>query len=91
MTETDEAATAFEFPCTFPLKAIGRDVDDFEAFVVAMVQKHAPGQVDLPVARRLSHGGKYLAVTVTFVADSKAQLDALYIELNQSQRVLMTL
>lgn len=87
----DVPAAPFEFPTVFPLKAIGRDVDDFEAFVVAVVRKHVPDPAELVVTSRPSQGGKYLAVTITFVAESKRQLDTLYLELNQSGRVLMTL
>ena len=32
--------TLFEFPCRFPLKAMGRVADDFEATVVAIVRRH---------------------------------------------------
>ena len=84
-------ATALEFPCAFPVKIIGRDTDDFEAFVALVVRKHVPHPADVAVTSRPSHGGKYRAVTVTFMAQSKAQLDALYLEFSQSARVLMTL
>jgi putative lipoic acid-binding regulatory protein len=74
----------------FPLKAIGRNADDFEGFVVAVVHAQAPISART-VSTRLSQGGKYLAVTVTFVAESREQLDAIYRELSNSGRVLMAL
>ena len=83
--------TLLEFPCEFPLKAIGVGPEDFEAWVLEIVRRHVP---DLPAGAstsRLSAGGKYLAVTVTFTAHSLAQLDALYEELNQDARVKMLL
>jgi putative lipoic acid-binding regulatory protein len=83
--------TGFVFPCSFPLKVFGHDNGDFEALVVAVVRRHVGGDEDLTVTSRQSHGGKYLAVTVTFTAESRQQLDALYLELNQNERVLMTL
>ena len=49
---------------------------------------------DLPqdaVSSRLSNGGQYLAVTVTFTAQSRAQLDTIYRELGQHERVVMVL
>jgi uncharacterized protein len=90
MPPTDQP-TGFVFPCSFPLKVFGRDTDDFEALVVAVVRRHVGGDEDLTVTSRQSHGGKYLAVTVTFTAVSRQQLDALYLDLNQNKRVLMTL
>ena len=74
----------------FPLKAIGRNADDFEGFVVAVVQANAPLSART-VTTRLSQAGKYLAVTVTFVAESREQLDAIYQELYDSGRLLMAL
>lgn len=83
--------TLLEFPTSFPLKAIGAGVDDFEALVVEIVRRHVAPFDDSAVSSRLSSGGKYLAVTVTFIAESKAQLDALYIELSAHERVVMLL
>jgi putative lipoic acid-binding regulatory protein len=80
-----------EFPCDFPLKAIGTGPEDFEAFVVAIVRRHVPHLAADAASTRLSAGGKYLAVTVRFVATSQAQLDALYQELSAHQRVVMLL
>lgn len=74
----------------FPLKVIGRNVDDFEGFVDSVVQAHAPHSART-VTTRLSQGGKYLAVTVTFVAESRDQLDAIYLELGKNGRVLVAL
>jgi putative lipoic acid-binding regulatory protein len=83
--------TLLEFPASFPLKAIGTGPDDFEALVLAIVRRHVPA-LDHDASRtRLSGGGKYLAVTVTFVAESWDQLDALYAELQAHERVVMLL
>ncbi len=90
MTQRDQAS-GFVFPCSFPLKVFGQDRDNFEGLVVALVRRHVGGDEDLAVSSRQSRGGKYLAVTVTFTAESREQLEALYLELSQNQRVLMTL
>lgn len=80
-----------EFPCSFPLKVFGKDEDAFESFIVGIVRKHVPELQEENVSSRLSDGGKYLAVTATFIADSREQLDALYMELSRHDRVLMVL
>ena len=80
-----------EFPCTFPLKAIGTGVEDFETLVLEIVRRHVPQFDEDAVTRRLSRGGRYLAVTATFVAESRRQLDALYQELSAHERVVMLL
>ena len=86
-----EQPLGFVFPCSFPLKAFGHDRDDFEALVVSLVRRHVSADEELVVSSRQSHGGKYLAVTVTFMAQSRQQLDGVYLELSQNERVLMTL
>jgi len=58
--------------------------------VVSVVKTHAPLS-EHTVTTRLSQGRKYLSVTVTFVAESREQLDAIYQELSGNQRVLMAL
>ncbi|KPL87480.1 YbeD family protein [Levilinea saccharolytica] len=82
-----------KFPCEFPLKIIGDHSleDDFEAFVLPIVVRHVPYLDQGQVTRRLSSGGKYLAVTVTFIAESRLQLDDLYRELSSHKRVRMLL
>lgn len=85
------AETLFEFPCDFPLKVMGRRTDDFRSLVVGIVQKHV-GEVQADkIEERPSKDGNYLSLTCTFNAQSKAQLDALYMELTSCERVLIVL
>jgi uncharacterized protein len=83
--------TLLEFPCVFPLKVIGRNVAEFEGEVLTIIQKHVPELQRENVTRRSSAGNKYLALTITFIADNQMQLDELYLELNRHELVLMTL
>ena len=85
----DQSNNLLEFPCSFPLKAIGKNTDDFETFVVNTVRKHVPELHETAVNSRSSNGDKYLSVTVTFMAQSQTQLDALYQEFSDSERILM--
>ena len=88
---SDNQDTLFEFPCDYPLKVMGRRNDDFRSLVLGIVQKHA-GTIDqAAIVERPSKDGTYLSLTVTFKADSKAQLDALYRELTSCERVLVAL
>ena len=89
MTEPNKPL--LEFPCTYPLKAIGKHAEDFEMHIVSIVEQHVPRLDKTAVSTRPSNGDKYLAVTVTFTAESQAQLDNLYQSLNDSSRVLMLL
>ena len=80
-----------EFPCEFPIKAMGRADDDFDALVVSIIRRHSPEFTDATVRKRLSRGGKYVSVTVTIQAQSQEQLDKLYMELSANEQVLMAL
>lgn len=73
--------TLLEFPCDFPIKIMGSRSDDFAQVMVDIVLRHAPDFLADTVEMRASSGGKYLAVTCTIRATSKAQLDDLYREL----------
>lgn len=88
MTEQD---TLFEFPCDFPVKAFGHDTGDFDAVVVELIRPHAPDVSRDRVQTRSSRAGRYLAVTVTVRAVSRAQLDSIYEALSADERVLVAL
>lgn len=83
--------TLLEFPCSFPIKAMGLSDGEFEARVVALVRKHAPDLGEGAVRTVDSKGGKYLSVTVTVRATSREQLDNIYRELTACEQVLMAL
>lgn len=80
-----------EFPCDFPIKAFGHGETEFEEVVVELVRRHAPGITVAGVHTRGSRGGRYLAVTVTVRARSRAELDAIYHALTADERVLFAL
>ena len=83
--------TLFEFPCQFPIKAIGRDQGDFKALVIELIGRHVDGLDDADITTRPGNKGNYLAVTVTIEATSKAQLDAIYQDLSDHDEVIMAL
>lgn len=88
MSEQD---TLLEFPCDFPIKAMGRTDCDFEALVATLVRKHAPDLHEDAIKCRDSSGGRFLSVTVTVHATSREQLDNIYRELTACEKVLMAL
>ncbi len=79
-----------QFPCSFPLKVMGLNTEEFKSAVLSIVHKHVERD-SLTSSSELSRTGKYLSITVTFTARSRTQLDALYQELNDHELVLMTL
>ena len=86
-----EGEGLLEFPCTFPVKAMGRAEKDFDALVVEIVRRHVPDLAENAVSSRPSKGGKWVSVTVTIRATSQEQLDAIYRALTEHDRVVMAL
>jgi len=79
-----------QFPCEFPIKAMGLNTETFQSAVRAIIQKHVSTS-EVIYSSQPSGGNKYISITATFTAQSKVQLDALYLELNAHELVLMTL
>ena len=83
--------TLLRFPTDFPVKIMGQASDDFRSLVMGIVTRHFGTLEPDRIEERPSSNGKYLSITVTVVATSKAQLDALYIELTSCSQVLVAL
>ena len=79
------------FPCTFPLKVMGLNEQDYPGFVLAVGQKYVQGLDQSSIKTRLSKNGKYIAVTMTFLAQNREQIDNIYLELNASERTKMAI
>jgi putative lipoic acid-binding regulatory protein len=90
MKKNDQEAL-LEFPCRFPVKAMGRNHDDFEAVVTDIVLRHADIFPGHGVTTNVSGAGNFVSVTVTIEATSRDQLDRIYIDLTDCERVLMAL
>jgi len=80
-----------EFPCDFPIKVMGKSEENFDALVVGIVRKHCPDLLEGAVKSRLSREGNYVSVTVTIQAESRNQLDNIYMDLTAHEKVLMAL
>ena len=80
-----------EFPCTFPLKAIGKNTESFERYVKWVVQENVPGLDEDAFSRRTSRGDKYVSVSVTFMAESRSQVDSIYTALSKHEHVILLL
>ena len=83
--------TLLVFPTDFPVKIMGERRDDFAQAMVELVRRHASDFKPETVEMRTSSKGNYLSVTCTVRATSKAQLDALYLEITAHPWVKMAL
>ena len=83
--------TLLEFPCDFPIKIMGAARDGFAQAILEVVVRHAPDFDAATMEMRPSKAGNYLSLTCTVRATSKAQLDALYMELSRHPLVKVVL
>ncbi len=88
---SEDETQLLKFPCDFPIKIFGHETDDFVDNILTIIQKHFASIQKDDLTCRHSKDNKYLAITVTVHAQSKAELDAVYLELNASDLVVMTL
>lgn len=87
--EDDE--TLLEFPCEFPIKAMGLACDELEIAVIEIINRHVDDLGEGAVKTRPSKNGKYLSITVIVNAHSKQQLDSIYMELTACEHVSIAL
>ncbi|HZE92610.1 MAG TPA: DUF493 family protein [Rhizobacter sp.] len=91
MNEIPPEPSLIEYPSRFPIKVMGLNAD---GFVHAITQVAAQFDKDFDAATveiRPSKGNKYLGVTITITATSRAQLDELYRTLSTHPMVKMVL
>ena len=87
----EEDAQLLKFPCSFPIKTMGRDDSEFRDTVVSIVRKHAGNVADNAVRLAPSSKGTFVSVTITIEAQSQDQLDKIYRELSAHEDVLISL
>lgn len=80
-----------DFPCDYPVKAMGHSSDDFEAHVVSLVSQHATLSDPKQITTKASSGGRYTSVTVSVRARSREHLELIYADLKSDDRVVYTL
>lgn len=86
-----EGETLLEFPCEFPIKAMGLSCDGLEISVIEIINRHVDNLSEGALRMRPSKTGKYTAITITITAHSKQQLDNIYIDLTACEHVTIAL
>lgn len=91
MPEIPPERSLIEYPCDFPIKVMGVQVDGFEQAIVSVASRFDPGFDSGTVQRRPSRSGNYLGLTITIRATSREQLDELYRTLSTHPMVKIVL
>ena len=90
MTGLDEKKL-LEFPCSFPIKMMGRADDGFSDVAVQLVEQHVGKIAPNAIQKSASRNGTFVSVTVTIDAQSREQLDNIYNDLSDHEDVLVAL
>jgi len=80
-----------KFPCDFTLKIVGRTAGSFEKTAIDIVREYFPALKDSAIQKKASKESQYMSLSVTVHANSKPELDALYVALTSAPEVLMVL
>ena len=88
MSENESLLT---FPCSFPIKIMGRDEDSFRHTAVLLVEQHAGKLADDAITISASSKGNFLSITITIQAQNQEQLDNIYNDLSNHEAVLVAL
>ena len=83
--------SVMEFPCSFPIKLMGRETDEFRQTARELVEKHTGPLHDEAIQSALSRNGRFVSVTITVVAESREQLDNIYRDATAHDDVIMAL
>jgi len=83
--------TLLEFPCEFPVKAMGKDTPEFHVAVRELVEQYTGPLEDDRIQNTLSKNGRFVSITITVNARSQEQLDDIYRVITSHDDVLMAL
>ena len=80
-----------EFPCEYPIKVLGVNTDNFEAVIIEVFHRHAPGFDTASVLIKMSSKGTFNSLNITITATGPEQLDALHQDLLATGLVKMVI
>jgi putative lipoic acid-binding regulatory protein len=83
--------SVMKFPCSFPIKLMGRETAVFRQTARKLVEKHTGPLDDDAIESSLSRNGRFVSVTITVVAESREQLDNIYRDATAHDDVIMAL
>jgi len=80
-----------EFPCDYPIKVLGLNTDDYEAVILEVFHRHAPGFDRETVIIKMSKKGTFNSLNITITATGEEQLVALHQDLLATGLVKMVI
>jgi putative lipoic acid-binding regulatory protein len=79
------------FPCSYPIKVLGRAGEDFQPAVMSIFNERAPGFESGDIHIKDSRNGTFQSITITIEAQSAEQLRLIHQDLMGTGLVSMVL
>tara|TARA_R110002167_G_scaffold83583_4_gene226946 strand:+ start:92 stop:361 length:270 start_codon:yes stop_codon:yes gene_type:complete len=87
----EENTPKIEFPCDYPIKAIGDNHIDLKKIVMNIVRVHAPDVDESLVVLNPSRNGTFVSVRFSIYASGEHQLKSIHQDLIASEHIKMVL
>jgi putative lipoic acid-binding regulatory protein len=84
-------APRLTFPCQYPIKVMARMGPELRAQLDGIVARHAGPLAADRISERPSSQGNFIGVTYLILAESEAQIAALFADLKQCPEVMLVL
>ena len=84
-------APKLEYPCAYPIKIMGLHEADFADCILEVIRRHDAGLAEEAVSLRPSSNGKYVSITVVITATGPDHIEAVFVDLKATGRVVMVL
>ena len=88
---SDEKETLLTFPCRFPVKMMGKDEPEFHEAALQLIEAHAGRVSPEDIRSAPSRNGNFVSVTITIDASSQEQLDKIYRDASENERIMVAL
>ena len=90
MTDEQEPPR-IEFPCDYPIKVLGNNVEEFPIVVLELFERHAPGFDRESITVKTSGKATFTSMTITITATGPDQLSVLHEDLKATGLVKMVI
>lgn len=87
----DDTSSPLKFPCSFSIKVMGKNNEDFADIVLNIVKKEFPEITLDSIKTTPSKNNQYISLSVSVEAKNKDQLDRTYQALTDCPDVLISL
>ncbi len=91
-TPSSQPAPKIEFPCeNYPIKVLGETAPDLHAYVIEIMERHAPGFDQTRITINESSKGRFQSLTVWIRATGVDQLTAIHNDLRINRLIKMVM